>query len=122
LSVVACSKANPTPHKENCDELLHAGLRGPHASRTAARRGQPTGHDCALLVRRTDRGTRDRWRGLCRVVLVITLNGQVYRAVRDLDGRHVVIVRRGSQWRVARPSDAVKVLAGLRGPMLRVVT
>ena len=53
---------------------------------------------------------------------MITLNGQVYRAVLDLAGQTVVIVRRGDQWRRAVSSDAAKVLAGLRRPMLRVVS
>jgi hypothetical protein len=53
---------------------------------------------------------------------MITLSGSVYRVVMDLAGQTVVIVRRGGQWRVASAQDALKVLAGLHGPMLRVVS
>lgn len=53
---------------------------------------------------------------------MITLNGQTYRAVLDLADQTVVIVQRGSQWRVAPAQDARKVLAGLHWAMFRVVS
>lgn len=53
---------------------------------------------------------------------MITLNGQVYRAVLNLAGQTVVIVQRSSQWRRASAEDARKVLAGLRREMFQVVS
>ena len=50
---------------------------------------------------------------------MITLNGRLYTTALDTAGTRLVLIQQSRHiWRVVTGATAIKVLAGLRGPVL----